>query len=265
MRSSTESMAALIGGVDSFSCLAFNTIDVADSLLEEKSNPRSDLGKLLALNTQLLHRHEAHLTRVSDPAAGSYYIEKLTDILARQAWANFQEIEKEGGIIKSLQSTKLQTKIKDQAKQKLEEVARGKITVLGSNAFPPLGPLTPPPHFEDMPTQGKTPSHQKVEPATKEKSFENITSLPAWRLSQNFEKLRLSTLRHIHRGGKVPQVLLLLFGEQAMAKARANFARNFFGCAGYQNRRSQSMQHRVKLRVYEISRRYTEKIFCKRG
>ena len=127
MRSSTESMAALLGGVNSLSCLPF------DILYEEGS----DVGNSLSLSTQLLHRHECYLSRVSDPAAGSYYIEKLTDSLARGAWAFFQEIEKEGGLTKALQSSKIQGRIIKQGKLELEKLAKRKRIVLGSNAFPP--------------------------------------------------------------------------------------------------------------------------------
>jgi methylmalonyl-CoA mutase len=40
---------------------------------------------------------ESFFDKVVDPAAGSYYIEKLTDALAESAWTQFQEIESGGG------------------------------------------------------------------------------------------------------------------------------------------------------------------------
>lgn len=54
-------------------------------------------------NTQLVLMEEAHLGRVADPAAGSGYIEALTDQLARAAWAAFQAIEAAGGLIAALE------------------------------------------------------------------------------------------------------------------------------------------------------------------
>ena len=51
----------------------------------------------LALNLQRILKEEAHLDAVADPAGGSYYIESLTDALAREAWKLFQQVEAEGG------------------------------------------------------------------------------------------------------------------------------------------------------------------------
>jgi hypothetical protein len=39
----------------------------------------SELGRRLALNTQLILREESQLARVVDPAGGSWYVESLTD------------------------------------------------------------------------------------------------------------------------------------------------------------------------------------------
>ena len=47
---------------------------------------------------------ESHLDAVADPAGGSYYIEALTDSLAREAWKLFQQVEAEGGYAKALAS-----------------------------------------------------------------------------------------------------------------------------------------------------------------
>ena len=58
----------------------------------------------LALNVQRILQEEAHLDAVADPAGGSYYIEALTDSLAREAWKLFQQMEAEGGYAKALAS-----------------------------------------------------------------------------------------------------------------------------------------------------------------
>ena len=41
---------------------------------------------------------ESHLGQVKDAAFGSYFHERMTDSLAKAAWAEFQQIEKEGGL-----------------------------------------------------------------------------------------------------------------------------------------------------------------------
>ena len=45
---------------------------------------------------------EAHLARVIDPAGGAWFVESLTDALARAGWAFFQEIEAAGGVVAAL-------------------------------------------------------------------------------------------------------------------------------------------------------------------
>ncbi len=75
LRSTTEAMAAVIGGCDSLTIAPF------DSAL----GAASDRGRRLALSTHLLLKHEAHLDRVADPSEGSWYIEWLTQALVQEA------------------------------------------------------------------------------------------------------------------------------------------------------------------------------------
>lgn len=49
-----------------------------------------------------------------------------------------------------------------------------------------------------------------------------------------YEELRLRTERHAAQGGKTPRVLLAEIGDVKMRLARANFAANFFACAGFE-------------------------------
>ena len=86
LRVTTEAFSAVIGGCDSLDVEPFGF------------DPH------LAVNVQRILREEAHAGKVSDPAAGSYYIEALTDSLAREAWKVFQQIEAEGGWSKALES-----------------------------------------------------------------------------------------------------------------------------------------------------------------
>jgi methylmalonyl-CoA mutase len=82
-------------------------------------------------NTQLVLMEEAHLGRVADPAAGSGYVEALTDAIAREAWARFQAIEAEGGIVAALQSGKIARDVAAAV------AARAAGKIIGVTAFPP--------------------------------------------------------------------------------------------------------------------------------
>jgi hypothetical protein len=83
IRSAAQAKAAIIGG--------------ADILLIEPSDGvgESPFERRIARNIQHLLIEESHLNVVADPAAGSYYIETLTDHLAQKIWTEFQHIYSE--------------------------------------------------------------------------------------------------------------------------------------------------------------------------
>ena len=89
LRATTEAMAAAIGGADAVQVEAF------DRTYREPD----ETSLRLARNTQLILKQEAWLDRTVDAAGGSYYLENLTDSLAREAWKLFQEIEAAGGFL----------------------------------------------------------------------------------------------------------------------------------------------------------------------
>jgi methylmalonyl-CoA mutase len=88
LRTTVATLAAGLGGADAVTVQPF---DAAIGLPDE-------FARRVARNTQNLLLEESHLGEVIDPAAGSWYVEKLTDALAVEAWAWFQEIERAGGI-----------------------------------------------------------------------------------------------------------------------------------------------------------------------
>jgi methylmalonyl-CoA mutase len=85
-------------------------------------------------NAQLVLMEEAHLGRVTDPAAGAGYVEALTDEIARAAWAEFQAIEAKGGLIEALAGGHVAAQV---AKAKAVREAAGKPKIVGVTAFPP--------------------------------------------------------------------------------------------------------------------------------
>ena len=88
LRTTTETMSAAIAGADSISVAPF---DIA-------FKEADDFSYRIARNQQLLLKEESYLDKIVDPAAGSYYIENLTDSIAQYAWQNFVAIEDKGGL-----------------------------------------------------------------------------------------------------------------------------------------------------------------------
>jgi len=80
IRSTAHAMAAMIGGAD---ILMIKASDGAGKTAFERR---------IARNIHNLLTEESHLNQVADPAAGSYYIETLTDHLAQKIWAEFQQL-----------------------------------------------------------------------------------------------------------------------------------------------------------------------------
>ena len=219
LRSTTEAAAALLGGCD---VLAVHPFDLL--------RPNAFTHRM-ARNVPLLLRHEAHLDHVTDPAAGSYYLEVLTDKMARAAWALFQEFEAEGGLLAALESGFVQKKIAAHRAQQQEDVATRRRVLVGTNHYPPpdeerLDDVEATPEANPGDADDQTKSGGLPAPIT-------AAPLPARRLAEPFEALRLRTERFARRQGRTPTVFLLPFDRPAVRSARANFARNLFGCAGF--------------------------------
>lgn len=93
IRSATQALSAVVGGAQRIFVPPANVAKGEDS---------TSFTRRIARNVQHLLQLESHTDKVLDPAAGSYYIEKLTDILAERAWAKFQEIEAQGGYLEAV-------------------------------------------------------------------------------------------------------------------------------------------------------------------
>ena len=92
IRTQTEAMAAIIGGTDSL------TVEPFDAIAREPDS----FSERIARNQQLILKEEALFGMVADPSAGSYYVEKLTQLIIENSWALFLEMEKNGGFLKAL-------------------------------------------------------------------------------------------------------------------------------------------------------------------
>ena len=92
----------------------------------------------VARNTQLVLLEESNLAKVSDPAAGSGGIEKLTQATVQAAWSLFQEIEKAGGVFAALEQGLIQSKVAATRKAREANVARRKDVLTGASEFPNL-------------------------------------------------------------------------------------------------------------------------------
>ena len=126
LRATTEAMSAIIGGV---SCLTIEPFDI--------SYKEPDAFSIrLAMNIQHILKEESYLNKVQDVAAGSYYIENLTDQLAEQAWELFKEIEYRGGFYASAEEGFIQDELDKTYQKRKAFINSGKENMLGTNIYP---------------------------------------------------------------------------------------------------------------------------------
>ena len=212
LRSQTETMSAALAGVDEIVVTPF------DVTYEEPT----DFAERIARNQQLLLKEEAHFDKIVDPAAGSFYLENLTASLAEEAWKQFLAIQEQGGLFEMIRTGKVQEAMAANLKNRLQDVARRKEVLLGSNQFP---------NFTEKAAKKLKIENGKLKGCGCAGSCEApaIPTLPIARAAEEFEALRLETEAAPHQ----PVAFMLTIGNLAMRIARAQFSCNFLACAGY--------------------------------
>jgi methylmalonyl-CoA mutase N-terminal domain/subunit len=125
VRTALEALAGVIGGCQS---LHTNSLDEALALPSEKAVE-------IALRTQQIIAFESGVANVIDPLGGSYYIEKLTNDLEKEAESYFRRVEELGGVVRAIEQGFFQREITRAAYEYQMALSRkGKILV-GVNDF----------------------------------------------------------------------------------------------------------------------------------
>ncbi|MED1468158.1 methylmalonyl-CoA mutase [Bacillus salipaludis] len=124
-RTLIEAHAAAMGHTQS---LHTNALDEAIAL-------PTDFSARIARNTQLFLQEESGITKVIDPWAGSYYVEKLTDELVQRAWMHIDEIEGLGGMAKAIETGLPKMRIEEAAARRQAQIDSGKETIIGVNLY----------------------------------------------------------------------------------------------------------------------------------
>ena len=125
IRTTLEALAAALGGTQS---LHTNALDEAVAL----PTPAS---ARIARNTQLVLQEESGITRVVDPLAGSYYVEKLTADLAAAAMQLIDEVEGLGGMTKAVESGLPKLRIEESAARRQARIDKGEEVIVGVNKY----------------------------------------------------------------------------------------------------------------------------------
>ncbi len=205
LRETTACFAAGVGGADSI-CVVPHTIALGLPGGHDRRISRN-------LQTMLLE--ESNLYRVTDPAAGSGYVESLTDETGAKAWALFQDAEKAGGAVAALKAGLFADVIAKSNEVRGKLLATRRAALTGASAFPNIDE-------KDVAVLDVAPIALAVPAAG-----ESCTPLKAVRLSEPYEALREAA-----KAAGNPPIFFANMGRIADFTARATWTKNFFEAGG---------------------------------
>jgi methylmalonyl-CoA mutase len=224
----------------------------------------------VARNTLLVLQEEAHLNRVVDPAGGSWFLDKITEDLAAEAWHIFQEIERRGGMLAVLESGWVGAEIDSAFAPRAKDIARRKEGITGVSEFPnvaeeriarqrpdvaalrkvaserlrrehpsnaAVGEMPPSPSRTaaavEMATHGATIG-QMARALGFHELPTRISPIEARIFAEPFEELRDATDAWQTAHGRRPRVFLANMGPVAHHTGRATYSKNFFEAGGFE-------------------------------
>ena len=210
LRGASAALAAGVAGADAVTVLPFDhALGAVDT--------DAALGRRLARNTQLLLLEESHLARAGDPAGGSFYVESLTEELARAGWAILQSTEAAGGIGAVTADGSLEAAIEKQWATRLAALSTRREPLTGVSEYPLLVDAAAAPDADD-----------RAAPAAR--------GLPVRRLAQPFEDLCDVADGHRLATGERPAVWVTALGPAAAHSDRTAWAQNLLAAGGIEAR-----------------------------
>ncbi len=207
VRTTIEALAAVLGGTQS---LHTNAYDEALALPSERS-------ARIARNTQLILQHETGLTRVIDPLAGSYFVERLTHELAERARAVIEEVDRIGGMARAIELGVPQRRIERAAAERQARIERGDDKIVGVNAF--QAPDEPELELFAIDTREVLSAQlARLERVRRERDAARVTAALAAleqgaRSGANLLELSVDAMRARATVGEVSRALLTVFGR----------------------------------------------------
>ncbi|MBL7524229.1 methylmalonyl-CoA mutase subunit beta [Frankia sp. CNm7] len=203
LRTTIAAFATGVGGADAITVLPFDA----------RLGLPDDTSRRLARNIQALLQDESSLTRVIDPAGGSWYVEALTAELAEAAWAFFTEIERAGGMAAALASGLVGERVDATWARRREDLALRRAPLTGVSEFPNVA--------ETLPARAPAPAP-------------GLTGgLPVRHYDEDYEDLRARSDAHLAATGARPVAFLATIGSLATFTPRATFAANLFQAGGF--------------------------------
>ncbi|MFT2008391.1 methylmalonyl-CoA mutase family protein [Pontibacter sp. 13R65] len=202
LRSTTEAMAAVMAGCDSLTVLPF------DSTYKQPE----EFSERIARNVSIILKEEAYLHQAIDPAAGSYYLEALTQELAAKAWDFFKEVEALGGFKDAYDRGFIFKSITEVSRKKFSALATGRQVLVGTNKY----------------TNPKEKIDFDPEQLIQSADFDTT------RAAYPTEVMRMATELHLRKRKRRPKAIVAIIGESVQRRSHATFAQEFLRCAGFE-------------------------------
>ncbi|MCD1159454.1 methylmalonyl-CoA mutase family protein [Peribacillus frigoritolerans] len=258
LRATTEAFSAAVGGADSIHVSCF----------DEAIQKSTAFSRRIARNASIILKEEAHIAQTIDPAGGSWYVEVLTNEVAKKAWELFQETERKGGIIQTLIKEFPQNVVQQTASKRVRNIAHRKDIFVGTNMYVNLaekevdwialnetllindhinkvvgrahisvGSLSVSSNKTETAIQAakQGASLGEIAKATGRKSEAAVCvkAIKPTRGALQFEELRQSIDEMAQKTGKRPIIFLANLGPISDHKVRADFAAGFFEVGGF--------------------------------
>ncbi|WP_340105274.1 methylmalonyl-CoA mutase family protein [Rhodohalobacter sp. 8-1] len=247
LRATTEATSAAVGGANRITVHPYNVH------FEETD----EFSRRIARNVSHILNEEAHVSAVENPGDGSYYVEVLTDEIAKKAWEVFKLIEKQGGFQKALEGKIIQGEVGRSRKMKEQALATRELVMTGVNHYPDAGQDLPLDLYQSTPVDSLHQSDAEPEIDSDQiiESLSNAFSeqatigdvvnsfltpqkqlypaLKTYRAAKPFEEMRLRTQQIAESRGQKIKAQLIPVGNKKMRKARATFSQNYLECAGF--------------------------------
>jgi len=125
VRTALQALAGVLGGTQS---LHTNSLDEALALPTEEA-------VTIALRTQQVIAEESGVANTSDPLGGSYFVEKLTNDIEKDALEYFRKIDAMGGMVAAVERGFPQREIQEAAFQFQKAVERKDKIIVGVNEY----------------------------------------------------------------------------------------------------------------------------------
>lgn len=234
LRAGNEAFAAAVAGVQYLHVSPFN----------EPEGQGTSFSERIARNTQLILKEEAFLTKTSDPAGGSWYIEELTDNIAHKAWELFLQIDESGGILASLQKGEVQAQVASIMEKRKQDIFTRKQTIIGTNMYANLN---------DQPL--KVTKDQQTSPSS---AAIIIQAIPQNRLADPYEKLRAYSEKQTHQ----PTIGLICLGKMKEFKPRADFIVGFLSPGGIKAEWSDDIENFESIKKFIQETNYSTYCLC---